>query len=129
MALILSKKIVYVQTASVAEDASKHYVSVPAAYLSEPYELIDGDEIRAQILEVKKDKTEFPELKGEWVSFILKKAAVLDELYLSKNAWTALFRERGLVVGGYSLNVRLTTAIHRATKRSVELYSKVDFLW
>lgn len=117
-------KIVEKHYGGVPKDASAFYIYVPSAYLSEAYdELVTGDKIRGEILEVEW-KEKFPELKGKTVDLIYQKGAVHDRLYISKKDWEENFREYGLVESGYKIELRLNEAI--LTGESVKLYSKRD---
>jgi hypothetical protein len=114
----------------IPEGASRHYISGFSMYLSDPYELADGDQIKGEIITVRKPALlpntfeEIKELQGEDITFILSKRIIIDRLYIAKNVWEEKFREHGLVVGGYEIQSKLTYAIRQSTK--VELYTKAD---
>jgi hypothetical protein len=110
----------------IRDRASSFYVNISSAYLSEPYELTTGDELRAKILSVKKiDDKEYPEFKDKEITLILYTYMGLDYLFLSKKDWIEHFREYGLVKG----LLWITLKIERAIKKDgaeIPLYTKRD---
>ena len=101
------------------DKASRFHVSVPTRYLSEAYELKDGDEIEGEILEIG----DVSELKGAKAKFILYTIILNDCLFFSKDFWEIL-REYGLVKGGFRISVRLEKAIKEG--KEIPLYTKRD---
>jgi hypothetical protein len=109
----------------IRDRASSFYVNISSAYLSEPYELTTGDELRAKILSVKIDDKEYPEFKDKEITLILYTYMGLDYLFLSKKDWIEHFREYGLVKG----LLWITLKIERAIKKDgaeIPLYTKRD---
>lgn len=125
MALIISR-FIEVEPSTFPEGASRHYLYVPATLLSEPYNLIDGDEIKGEIEVLAKDMKQISELKGQEITLILKKSVIYDFLYISEFDWKTFFREWGLVLRGYLIKLRLTEVLHKATNVSEKLYTKAD---
>ena len=109
----------------IRDRASSFYVNISSAYLSEPYELTTGDELRAKILSVKIGDKEYPEFKDKEITLILYTYMGLDYLFLSKKDWIEHFREYGLVKG----LLWITLKIERAIKKDgaeIPLYTKRD---
>lgn len=125
MALILSDSL-QKELGAPLEGASVFYITVFNTYLSEAYDLLDGDEIKGEIWLVKDKLGEYPELRGKEITLILRRSAIFDYLFISKSDWQQHFREWGLVKPGYSLQLSLRWAIKKTTGKTVELYSKKD---
>ncbi|MBS7636776.1 hypothetical protein KEJ37_05520 [Candidatus Bathyarchaeota archaeon] len=109
---------------TLKDKASAVYVSTSSAYLSEPYELVAGDELKAKILSIKIDDKEYAELKGKEITLVLYPYMGSDYLFFSKKDWIEYLREYGLIVG----LVDIVLKIERAVKEGVEipLYTKRD---
>jgi len=125
MAIITAQKV-QIEYGTIPESASKYFITVWSMYLSDPYDLISGDEIKGEIIRVKEGEREVLDLTGKEITLILDKSAIVDRLYISKTDWSMLFRERGLVTAGYELALRLTQAIRKTTKEKEELFTKKD---
>lgn len=109
--------------------SSKFYIRALSSYLSEPYELLDGDEIKGEIISVKNGTVEFPDLRGKEITLIIKTGLLFDDLFISKTDWKRFFREKGLVLPPYSIELRLTEAMPKLTKKPVKLYTERDVTW
>ena len=125
MALIIRGKA-YMETGATPTGASRFYFSIWTTYLSEAYDLVDGDIIKGEIISVKEKEREYPELTGKEIALILKSSIIFDELYIIKTDWDNLFREWGLVAMGYEVELKLTEATRHLTGESIKLYTKKD---
>jgi len=125
MALILTDRLKK-EYGSLLEAASAFYVDVLTSYLSEAYDLLDGDEIKGEIILVKDNFKQYPELEGKEITLILKRSIIFDTLYISKSDWQQHFREWGIVSAGYTVQLRLTEALSKMTNKSEKLYTKQD---
>ena len=95
----------------VPKDASLFYVSIPSAYLSEPYELQDDTILLGIVQQQKQESKEFGHLKGKTLTFILKKAPNSDCAHISKEDWNTGFRDWGLILPAYSLRIKLLDCV------------------
>ncbi len=85
MPLIIQKPISRQSDPSlVPKDASLFYVNLSSIYLSEPYELQDDTILLGIVQQLKQESKEFEHLKGETLTFILKKAPKFDCARISK---------------------------------------------
>ena len=125
MPLIL-KGTVFRFSGVLPDRSSKYFVSVLSDYLSGPYDLSDSDEITGEIIDVWKGEEEYRNLSGKPITLILKRSEAMDSLFISIDSWKPLFREKGLVMPGYKLYVKLTEAISKSTNESVRLYTEKD---
>jgi len=109
----------------IKDKASSFYVSISSAYLSEPYELTAGDELKAKILSVKVDDKEYPEFKDKEITLILYPYIGLDYLFLSRKDWIEHFRECGLVKGLFRIALKIEKAVKK-DGAEIPLYTKRD---
>jgi hypothetical protein len=109
----------------IKDKASSLYVSISSAYLSEPYELTTGDELKAKILNVKVNDKEYPEFKDKEITLILYTYIGLDYLFLSKKDWIEYFREYGLVKGLFWIALKIERAVKK-DGAEIPLYTKRD---
>ena len=128
MALIIGGRYVYKYFVErKPADSSEFYISVESDYLSQAYDLVDGDRVTGEITVIAgvKDKS-FPALKGQQLTLILKKEVAYDYLFIQKDDWNRLFREWGLVKAGYVVALKLKEVIRTSTKEKIALYAKTD---
>jgi hypothetical protein len=110
---------------SVAESASSFYVVIPSDFLSEPYELLNGDAVTGEILKLVESGFEHTEFKEKVITFVLRRSVGFDNLFISKKDWQTNFRDRGLVRANYQLSLRLTEAI-KADGKIIKLYPELE---
>jgi len=125
MALIFSD-VLKKELGALLEGASPFFVNVQNTFLSEAYDLMDGDEITGEIIELSLGSEAFPEFQSRSITLILKRSAIFDQLFISKSDWRHHFREWGIVTPGYRLELKLITAMQKATNVTLRLYSKRD---
>lgn len=123
MALFV-KRYIYKDYGTIPEGASRFYIAISSEYLSEAYELVDGDEILGYIERLKKGADEFPEFRNKEIKLILQRREIIDILFISKNDWNKHFRDWGIVKSGYEITLRLTKAIKKDTGKEIHLYPK-----
>lgn len=126
---LLTKTKVMKEYHTLPERSSGFYFYVMSTYLSEAYDLVDGDEIKGEVINVKELGEEFPDLRGKEITLILKTGIIYNRLFISKDDWKRLFREWGIVSPGYELELRLIDAIRRSTKERIKLYTERDVKW
>lgn len=126
MVLITPKLTVWKEIGSVPEEASKFYIMIDSSYLSESYNLLDGDRIIGEILGLITETKEFPEFIGKQVTLILKKSAGFDHLHISKKDWETNFRDWGIVRPYYRLKLALKDVVSKTDKKATKLYEKRD---
>lgn len=107
------------------ENASKFCIEIPSKFLSVPYELRNGDKIYGEILEIKTKEEKFEELINKKITFILKKVTMIDYLFIKKKDWEENFREYGLVVSGFTINLKLNE-VEKSDGEKIKLYTKKD---
>ena len=110
---------------NIAESASSFYVVVPSDFLSEPYELLNGNVIKGEILKLVESGYEHTEFKEKVTTFILRRLVGFDHLFISKKDWQTEFRDRGLVRANYQLSLSLAEAI-KAEGKITKLYPQLE---
>lgn len=110
----------------IPKNASRFYIWVQDLYLGEAYDLNDGDQIKGEILGLHDSFKRYPDLEGEKITFIMTRSIIYDELFISKDDWERLLRERGMVTTGYTLQLKLTEATRVSTGESVKLFTQKD---
>ena len=106
----------------ISDKASRFYISIDSKYLSEAYNLSDGDIVSGKIIKIFHQREELKELSNREIKFILYKL-LGDTLFILKEDWEEL-REYGLVTN-FIVSVRLEKAICKDGKE-IPLYSKRD---
>lgn len=105
--------------------ASNFKLDIPSYKLSQPYSLKEGDIIEGVILKVEgTDGKEYSDLRNKAIEFVLYPLLLVDYLFISKEIWEALFRERGLVQSFY-ISVKLEKA-KKTDGTETELYTVMD---
>ena len=125
MAIIITQRV-QIEHGLVHAQASHFYINVASIYISVAYDLMSGDEIMGKIIRVTRGEEDYPDLIGKDITLILDKSIIFDRLYISKADWDTLFREWGLVISGYQIELRLTDAVRHVTGESIGLYTKKD---
>ena len=129
MALLLKGIMLKSYEVSLPEQFSRFFVSVPAEYLSEAYDLLEDDEVKGEIRSIRMGDSTYTSAYGKPITLILKRSAILDRLFISKTSWEDNFREWGIVTSGYVLDLRLTEIKRKATDVSEKIYTKTDAVW
>lgn len=110
---------------SLIKSASDFKIDIPSNKLSKPYSLKDGDIVKGKILKVEDiDKVEYQDLRNETIEFVVYSLLSTDYLFISKNCWEQLFRERGLVLSFY-ISVKFDKAVKK-DGTEVPLYTIAD---
>lgn len=123
---LIVKGTVFKFSGVLPDRSTKFFVNVPSDYLSGPYDLSDNDEIKGEIIDAWKGEEEYRDLRGKTITLILKKSEAMDSLFISDDSWKPLFREKGLVMPGYKLYIKLTEAISKSTNGPIKLYTEKD---
>lgn len=110
----------------IKEKASRLYLLVHSDYLSEPYEIEDGEEILGKIIKVARESENFEYFKDKQIKFIFYKAGIFDYLYISKENWED-FRDFGLI-NNFNISVSLYALVKRDDKY-IQIYPKRDLIY
>ncbi|MCD6488952.1 MAG: hypothetical protein J7K21_07005 [Desulfurococcales archaeon] len=128
MALILLGMPVRKAYNDIPRGASSYYIMIQSIYLSEPYGLKDGVLLRGKIMDIRRGKLEFPELKDKEITFILKRLGMIDQLFITYEFWANELREYGLVQPGYILDVSIRNIYNPRSKEEIAIYVKRDLI-
>ena len=112
----------------IPKNASRFNIWVQDVYLGEAYDLNDGDQIKGEILELHDRFKQYPDLAGEKITLIMTRTIIYDKLFISKDDWERLLRERGMVTTGYTLQLKLTEATRVSTGESMKLFTQKDLV-
>ncbi len=104
--------------------ASKLGISIEKRILSIPYDLVSGNIVNAEIMNIEniKDEKEFVGLKGEKIKLVLIKGTVSkDYLLIHKDDWPKL-RDYGVLADEVIISFKIDEVLKGS--ESMKIYSK-----